>query len=374
MNKNKLVECSSDSQNTIAFFLPAVNVGGAQRVMLNLMSGFIKLGYNSHLILGNAEGGFLSQIPGEAKVIDLKKERVLQCIHPMANYLNTESPDVLISAMTHVNDIAILANIISRSETKLVVTEHASRPQINTLFRIPIRRDMALARYLYKYSDKVVAASDGVADDVASWSKIQKRDIKTIYNPVVSDELIKMSKKSVSHKWFSEDTSTVIGVGRLADYKGFDTLIQAFKRVLYKKDARLVILGDGPEKENLITKTEELGISRKVDFLGFVDNPYKYMREADVFVLSSRHEGFGMVLVEAMACGTSVVATDCISGPSEILRSGEYGELVPVEDHNEMAQAILRSFHSPSDDKLLRERAHEFSVESITREYIDLID
>jgi glycosyltransferase involved in cell wall biosynthesis len=176
----------------------------------------------------------------------------------------------------------------------------------------------------------------------------------------------------VTHPWFAPDQPPVIlGVGRLTAQKDFVNLLRAFAIVKQSRPSRLVILGDGPERAALGDLIDRLDLVSDVDMPGFDANPYSYMSRAAVFVLSSAWEGLPTVLIEAMACGTPVVATDCRSGPAEILVGGRFGELVPVGDAAALAAAILRTLERPSP-QALRVRAGDFSIERAVDRYADL--
>ncbi|NLO89188.1 MAG: glycosyltransferase, partial [Clostridia bacterium] len=187
----------------------------------------------------------------------------------------------------------------------------------------------------------VVAVSQGVADDLVKTTGLMRELIKVIYNPIVTPELLEKAKESIGHPWFKPGQPPVIlSAGRLTAAKDFPTLIHAFARVRAERLARLMILGEGEERPNLESLVRELGLESDVSMPEFVENPYAYMARAAVFVLSSAWEGFGNVLVEAMAVGTPVVSTDCPSGPAEILEGGKWGKLVPVGDVEKLAKAL----------------------------------
>jgi glycosyltransferase involved in cell wall biosynthesis len=198
--------------------------------------------------------------------------------------------------------------------------------------------------------------------------------IEAIYNPIVTPELNEKIQECVDHPWFLPSQPPVIlAVGRLEKQKDFPTLIHAFARIRKQYPVRLMILGEGNEHSSLESLVQKLGVAEDVIFPGFVANPYAYMAQARVLVLSSAWEGFGNVLVEAMAAGTPVVSTDCKSGPSEILANGQYGKLVAVGDSKGMAEAIVKTIEEASDSRILKERAIEFSLDKALTQYQQLL-
>ena len=192
-----------------------------------------------------------------------------------------------------------------------------------------------------------------------------------VYNPVVSPGLEDEARQSISHPWFNRDGPPVIlAVGRLTAAKDYPTLLRAFSMVYQKQPARLLILGDGKERAPLESMVRQLGLTENVQMPGFVVNPYAYMARARLLALSSRWEGLPGVLVEALACGTPVVSTDCKSGPREILENGRFGRLVPVGDPDALAAAILDTLQTIPDHALLKRRAEDFTLEKSVKEYL----
>ncbi len=195
--------------------------------------------------------------------------------------------------------------------------------------------------------------------------------MRVIYNPVVVPGFYEKAAEPVEHPWFAAGGDPVVlGVGQLKPQKDFATLIRAFAHVRAERRARLVILGEGSERIALESMVRKLGISDCVSMPGYQRNPYKFMRRASVFVLSSIYEGCPLALAEALAVGTPIVATDCEAGPAEILDHGRFGKLVPVGDAEALASAIMETLAVPSDCEPLRVRARDFSIETILPQYI----
>jgi len=378
-NSKKIVDSINKlrkrNQGRIAFFLPSLRGGGAERMFVNLTNGFASRGLKVDLVLAQKEGPYLKDVSNKVRIIDLGVKRVLFSLLPLIKYLRTEKPAALISSMEHANIIAGLAKFLARSKTKVIARA------ANTL-SFSLKGTKWNKRWLrkygamifYRFANEIVANSKGSADDLARTLKIPRERIRVIYNPTIIPDVFKKAREEIDHSWLNNKTSPVImGVGRLRKQKDFSTLIRAFAKLREKKDARLIILGEGEDRKKLENLIKKLSLQDYVDLPGFVKNPYAYMARADVFVLSSRWEGLPNTLIEAMACGTPVISTDCPSGPAEILEGGKYGKLVPVGDVNALANAILEILENPLDKKILQERARFFSAEKAVGKYLKIL-
>jgi glycosyltransferase involved in cell wall biosynthesis len=365
-------------QEKVAFFLPSLEGGGAERVVVNLIKEFVKREIKVELVLASAKGPYLSELPKEVRIIDLKSPRVIFSIPKLISYLREEKLDIFISSLSHANLVSIISKKIARSKTKLFLREDNTLSLVfynSKSFKtkvIPF-----LVKLLYSHADLVIAVSDGVKDDLVGFAKLSPDKIKVIYNPVITPELFQKAREPVSHPWFAPNSPPVIlGVGRLTKQKDFPTLLKAFALVRKENDSRLVILGEGEERKNLEKLAKELGIEEFLWMPGFVDNPYKYMSKASVFVLSSIYEGLPTVLIEALALGCKVVSTDCKSGPREILDDGKSGKLVPVGDFIAMKEAIVssisvdrKSFYESS----LNEQIGKFELRNVANLYLRVL-
>jgi len=369
----------SKNKVDIAIFLPSLRGGGAERVMVNLARGFSEQGYKVDLVLQRAEGPFLSEVPKKVQIVNLKAKRMALALFPLISYLRRAKPRSLLSAMTHTNIIALLAKKFARVKTRVVVSEHNTISITSHTSKALRNRFLPLiAKHLYYWADAVVAVSKGVADDLSDFFKFPRERIQVIYNPVVTPELLEKAEEPLEHPWFrAGEPPVILGVGRLTKQKDFPTIIRAFAIVRKEIPAKLVILGEGEERPKLEALVEKLGLKKDIALPGFVDNPYKYMKHAAVFVLSSRWEGFGNVLVEAMACGTPVVSTDCPSGPAEILEGGRWGQLVPVGDEKALASAILNCLKMGSQDQGSEVSAHaqrKFGLGTAVEKYLRALE
>ena len=344
-------------------------------MMLNLARGFADRGLEVDLVLVKAEGAYLPEVPSAVRVVDLRSSRILTCLPGLFRYFRRAQPHALLSASAGANIAALWAHRIARSDTKVVVATHS------TLYAMSqngpnwkARLAPFLTRYFYHWADGAVAVSEGAADDLCEIANLPDDHVRVIYNPIVTPEFWSKTKEKADHPWLhSNEDPVVLAVGRLTGLKNFPLLLRAFAEVCNHREAKLIILGEGEDRERLETLVKRLSIDGSVDLPGFVDNPYAYMRSADVLVLSSQCEGFGNVIVEAMACGTSVVSTDCPSGPAEILEGGKWGRLVPVEDEKALAMGILQTIDSPQRPDALRKRARDFSVSKAVGQYLEVL-
>lgn len=357
----------------LALYLPNLDGGGAERMMVNLAAGFSRRGVLTDLVLAEARGPYLTEVVPEVRVVDLAASGVTASLPGLVRYLRRERPRALLATLNHASVVALAARALARVPTRVVVRES------NMLFPNPARelRGRLLrrsVRLLYPLADAFVAVSEGVATDLGRYAGIAPEKIRTVYNPVVGPELLERAREAPAHPWFAPgEPPVVLGVGRLGVQKDFPTLIRAFAEVAGRSPARLVILGEGGLRNELEGLARALGVSERVSLPGFVDNPFAYMACADTYVLSSRFEGLPGALIQAMACGCKVVSTDCRSGPAEILYGGRLAPLVPVGDVPGLAAAILGSLELPAAPPALRERAGEFTDAHTVPRYLEVL-
>ena len=367
----------------ISLFIPNLDGGGAERVMLHLAEGFAKRGFDVDLVVAQAEGAYLSKIPETIRLVNLdaKSPVILFKTLALKQYLKQEQPAFLISTLD-IFSSATWAKRLAGVNTQVVmcVQTNLSQQFQDRHAMLMQKIKWAVVQRFYPWADAIVTASEGVARDIEQHANISMQQMTVIHNPVVTSDFSEKAQEAIAHPWFADDQPPVLlGVGRIVKQKSFATLIQAFALVRQRCPARLMILGDidprepevKPELELLIKK---FGLQDDVLFLGFVENPYAYMARANVFVLSSIYEGFGNVVAEAIAAGTPVVSTDCESGPAEILNKGQYGELVPVGDQGAMAEAIVTTLNRPMDTQVLKVRSQAFTIDCIVHQYLDVLN
>lgn len=362
------------AMQSLAIFLPGLDGGGAERIMLNLARGFVEQGLKVDLVLLRETGPYLSQVPAQVRIVNLGNRRMLLSIPALIRYLQTEQPVAMLCGQEDINVAALWVKKITGVSTRIVVSvQNTLSQQSQNTFQLKRRLAPLLARWFYPWADAIVAVSQGVAQDLARLG-LPLDSIQVIYNPVVTADLAKKVREPLVHPWFSSDQPPVIlAVGRLDKQKDFPTLIRAFAKVREQRPVRLMVLGEGQERSRLETLVQKMKLTADVELPGFVQNPHAYMARAAVCVLSSAWEGFGNVLVEAMAAGTPVVSTDCESGPAEILVNGKYGKLVPVGDFEGMAKAIAHTLDQSQDSMVLKHRSTEFSLEKALASYLQAL-
>lgn len=392
----------------IALFMSLLTGGGVQRSMLKLAAALNARGHRVDLVVcrvntpepqrlvpagvrlialrrapsawgrlaaWKADPGGIKQLLRPV-LLPLKSSNKLRYLPDLARYLRRERPQALLSAMTQPNLVALWARRLAGVPTRVVVSER----NMLSSYVDHLGRDWRW-RYLppligrtYAFADGVVAVSQAVADDLAVTAELLSQRIVAIPNPVVTPALLEQAGSRPPHSWFVPGAPPVVlGVGRLVEHKDFATLLRAFAEVRAARSARLVILGDGPERAALQRLADELGIADALDMPGWVDNPIGYMAGAGVLVLSSHWEGLPGVLIEALASGCPVVATDAPGGAAEILEHGAYGKLVPIGEVQGMAAAIAATLASPPDRERLKTRANEFSVERAVHRYQEVL-
>ncbi|RQG93828.1 glycosyltransferase [Natrarchaeobius chitinivorans] len=357
--------------SNIAVLVGTLTIGGAERVAVNLANGLADRGHETDLVVLRDDLELEPHVSSDVTLETLNASRVRWSLPAIVRYLNERQPSAVISVMTVENALTILAARLARYQPKVIATEHSVRDD-RPWKSVAFKGDFLLGRVFYRQADEIVAASSSVARDVASWANVPREDLSVIHNPV---ELASAdSDDEPPHRWFGSDEPVIVAAGRYTPEKDFSTLLRAFDEVRETVGGYLIVLGDGKLRDELEAQSRELSLEDRVCLYGFVDDPYPYMKAADLFVLSSRSEGFGNVLVEAMSCGTPVVATNCGSGPVTILEDGTYGPLVPVGDASRMADAMLETVSDPPAPELLREHARDFSVETIVSQYLELIE
>lgn len=353
-----------NANRDVVFHIPSLQGGGAERVAVEIARHFVSCGYTPVFFVHAEQADY--PLPHGCEVIVAKRTGHFGRVLELAGLLKKRPPRAVVSFLPYANLISILARRISGARTRLVISEHlafAAAQSGNAKEKLKC----LLACWLYQASDSIVAVSTGVALDLQRALKGRARyNVTVIHNPCfVPGVACKASPER-------HDEASLLAVGRLVDQKGFDVLIRAFSHVRKSLGhATLTIAGEGPNRPRLEALVRELGLSDCVQLPGFLRDTSSLYRNADLFVCSSRFEGFGNVIVEALSYGLRVVSTHCSHGPAEILQDGCFGRLVPVDDDTSLAAAIIESLSAPVDRRVLVARAKDFSLESIGNLYLE---
>ena len=358
----------------IANFIPSLSGGGAERVVVNLLHAFDRAKITPILITGTASGPFANKIPNDVEVIDLKTPRMRNATRPLIKLMEDQCVDLLVSHLSHANIATLRAARKASRRPTIAVVEHMTM----SAYRGHKLRDLfikPLARRYYPKADHVISVSHDASRDLEQVLSLPDNSVKTIYNPVVSSELEQHANEQTSQPLLQFPGKLILGVGRLSEQKDFSTLIHGFSRLRAQTKAQihLAILGTGEQQKLLEALISKLGLTRAVTLVGFQDNPYVWMKRADLFVLSSRWEALPTVLIEAMACGTNVVSTDCPSGPREIVPEQFHSHLVPVGDAQCLAEQMHRVLSNPVDAQKWITAASRFSFAHAACAYSDLL-
>lgn len=363
----------------IAFFIHNFNGGGAERVTIKLANELADLGYHVSIIVINNTGELKKLISNKVKIDDLdirNKSKImknLKNIYYLKNRIEKQKIDILFSVTTHMNLIASISNCMSRKRIILYSTIHNSISMEKNSFK-SVRNK--LLKQFDKYITKNIVVSNEAEIDYIKTLGINKNRTMTIYNPVVSDEILKLQLENPNHKWIKQDRDykIVLAVGRLTEQKNYNLLLKSIRNVSEKVNVKLIILGEGELKEELLSLSKSLKIEDIVDFYGFTHNVYPFFANCDLYTLSSNWEGLPTVLIEALACGCNIVSTACPSGPSEILNYGEFGTLVPINDVDKFTEAIINSLSKEKKREKQINQAFNFSVNKSIQEYLKLIE
>ena len=331
---------TSNPRIGVAFFMQDLSGGGAEKTMTSLANGFARRGIRVDFVLVHATGVNLKFLSEKVRVVDLRSRNSYVCLPGLVRYLSQSRPEVLLSTQDLTNLMAIIARRISRVNTRLVI-RIGNMVSVQKRPFVKKKLEKILLSTLYPWADEVVANSKYVAEDIIEYAGISPTKVHILQNPVVTSDLPSKAREDAGHIWFKKgQPPVVLGAGRLTEQKDFETLLHAFAILRKKMEAKLIILGEGEKRSQLNAIARQLGIEKDVDLHGYVDNPYSFMRESSVFVLSSKWEGSPSVVIQAIACGCPVISTDCPGGVREILDNGRYGDLVPVGDATAIAEAI----------------------------------
>jgi glycosyltransferase involved in cell wall biosynthesis len=366
----------------VAFIVNDLSGGGAEKALLHLASYLVERDHEVKLLTlhdhadaypidaridrATLRTGQMARGPGRVSALPMQAAEA-------ARWLRRWRSEVAVSFLARAN----LAHVMTRwfgNERPILLTEQVASRKVYPSGSVADRTMRYLIGRFYPRADGVFPSSQGVADGLKAFG-VARNKMHVVYNTVNLRMIRKCAAESIALS--SSSMFTIINIGRLVAQKDHATLLRAFAAARTEVPARLVILGQGPLQTELESLAERLGVRKDVLFVGWEDNPYAWLRRADLFVLSSIYEGFGNVVIEAMACGLPVVSTDCPSGPSEILREGKVGLLVSVGDAPALGAAIVRVLQEPGMRERLiacsRERARDFDINTIGPRYEALL-
>lgn len=361
----------------LSFFLQNLSGGGAERVALSLLNA-LAVDHDVDLVLVRREGPYLDDVSPSVRLHSLDVRKTSRAIKAFSAWLKVNRPDVVVSHLTHVNVAAVLAVRLSGTGIPIVAVEHNQiRLNYDRLAWGAVKLAYFATPLVYRMADAVVSVSEGVEQSIKAFTGLSGPRFSVIHNPVVFPGMIERANAPAKHPFLDQKQGPVlVSCGRLMVQKDFATLLRALALLRAGGvSARSIILGEGPDEAELRALARELSIEDAVNFAGFDSNPFRFMRAADLFVLSSRWEGLPTVLIEALALGTAVVSTDCPSGPREILKAGELGRLARVGDPVDLAAKIADELARPSaTQEQRRTRGLEFSIERSRDRYVSLFE
>lgn len=346
---------------SVMFILPDLETGGAERIITTIANHLSRDRFEPKILLLRKKGGYLSLLNEDVEIIDINTERIRHSLKPILAEIYRRKPDIVFSGYGEVNAyLSLFIKLFPRTkfiarETN-VVTQHVTRKEIKFFYNF------------YNNYQRIIAQSDDMMKDLVKNFSIKSEKIIKINNPVdfdfIEDKLM-TSKKPESFKY---NYKNVVAIGNLSSRKGFDNLLKVFSR-LKNENILLHILGDGQDREILHQMKDFLGL-KNVFFHGRQDNPYEFLKYADLFILSSRYEGFPNVLLEAGACGTYSLANNCPGGINEIIQNNINGEVSDIENHEDFSQKIMSVLHQSYDkDAIKNSIKSRFSKDIILDRY-----
>ncbi len=361
----------------IGFWLDRLGSGGSERVITCLASELAQKGYHVRLYLHHEDGEYMNELNPHIEKIILKNtwrgKPILQPIQALYNFfiiMRSNKNDVIMTSGYSFNAALVMLRVISRSKAKIVIRETSTFSKAiqnkKTLLSKVLTR---AARRLYLYADLVIFPSNGAKQDLIQVLPSLNARTAVIGNPV-DFELLEREKRHHLPDYLKINENFILGVGRLISIKGFDQLIEAWAHINTDKNLDLVILGEGPERTNLLEIAKKLGLSKHFHLPGFDENPYKYMTKAQLYILTSHYEGLPNALIQALSCGCPAVSYDCPSGPKEILNQEHLGSLVPLFDKDNLVNAMNLELSKQRNEKRRIESMKHFDKEQIAEHYI----
>ena len=362
----------------IVFFQWDLGRGGAETVAFNLSNYLCEKGNDVHILTINSKDQLSERLNKEVKFTTFNKKRIFSSLIPLIRFIRTENIDCFISNVWPVTVLSVIASFFcSGFRQKLFLVEHCNLNEEfknkSKLFRFFLRLSVLL---IYNQAYKVIAVSNGVRKDLIR-KGLRSEKTKVIYNPAYPTLAEnKLHNEKEEKKWFKEDCLKLSSVGHLHMQKNHPNLIRAVDILKNEKkiNCQVIIAGEGPEKNKIEALIHQKNLINEINLVGPISNPISLIEESDLLVLSSDYEGFGMVIVEALSVGKTVVSTDCHSGPSEIIGDNEFGYLCKVDDPLELAEKIDYARHNNINPEKLITKSKEFTVEKIGPLYEEILN
>ncbi len=365
----------------ILFLIGSLGGGGAERALVTVCGSLDRVRFEAAVMVLEDGGVLESELAGDIPILRLEKRSrwdVIRLAGRIKKSIREFGPDLVVSHLTYSNILLLLARKLFSLNVPCIIVDHIHLSSAIRRTRFRHLRTI-LIRHLYGSATMVVNVSRAGTEDLIANFKVDIKKATAIYDPIDLHRIDTLSElKDESTPNLPSTVPVVVAVGRLTPQKDFPTLLRAFLIVANRTNAHLAIIGTGEQREDLEALACSLGIDGRVHFLGFKTNPYPYFGKAECFVLSSLYEGFGIVIVEAMRCGCPVVATDCPSGPGELISHGRSGLLVPIGNPEVLAENIISILTDRKLADLLRDggrlRAENFDHRAIVGEYVKLFD
>ena len=349
--------------------------GGIQRILANLIKEWAAEGYKIGIVsYRNGSLFYPEELKNVVSFFELGRHNKILTTFSLWKFLVRYKPKVILSTSHLANKIVSCLSFLPKLDTKRFVSIHNNYVKSQKKEKSQHLSKLKKVKRLYKLNDGVIVISQGIKDDLQQELGLKDVPIHVIWNAAISKDSLGKAQESVDHPWLQKDREipVIINVARLAPQKDLPTLIDAVSQVQRNKRCRLIILGEGPLRDDLLDHARKRGLEEDFDLPGFVDNPYAWMARADCFALSSLWEGFGIVVAEALSMGIPVVSTDCPSGPREILGDGRYGKIVPMADSQAMAGALERTLAGEVEDFDPEEAIEPFTAKFASRRYLEV--
>lgn len=367
--------CKDISQKTLIALTVPILEGGIARNIVNLASCWIEKNIHVDLIIDKVRNKDFERVPESVNIIESNGSHPVSDLPWLIKYLRKNRPNALLTPVPRHTVWAIRARFISRVATRIVANVHNN--YIESLSKLHLSKQRSRTKLLCRYypmCDAIIPVSKGAAKAFSELTGIPLKRLTPLSNPVLPLQFEEQAAEPVEHPWFQYNAPPVIiWVGRLEPHKELGVLLNAFENIRKYRACRLAIIGDGSEGANLRLRAKKSSFSEDIEFLGERSNPYCFIKRSAVLVLSSQFEGFGNVLIEAMALGTPVASVDCPSGPSEILQAGKLGPLTPVGDAKALARGIDQCLRSPVSSIKLKNAAKPYYATVAAEKYLQVL-